>query len=200
MNANGRGGSIMRKWIYCVTFLTLIVLITGCGAYYMMNGEKFSSSSEALQKQSEILSNSLDKVAPTENSVHGTALVLIPSDVEIQKNYIILGNNAYRFEKEQIDYMITSTANDCQFMANAIRKRAIFDSVSVARHNGNPTSFPIGDNEFVVFLDVDGWFVKGKDSPRALQLPFDPKISDIDSRRFAFLDSLSKQASIIRGK
>jgi hypothetical protein len=193
----------MRKWIFwinCVALLTTLVLITGCGARYILNGEKFSSSSEALQKQSEIFSHSLDKVTPTDNPVHGNALVLIPSDVEIHKNYIRLGYNASRLEKEQIDYVITAEANDFQFMATVVRKKAIFDSVSVARHNGNPASFPIGDYDFVVFVDVDGCFIKGKDYPKAIQIPVDKSISDIALRRQAFLDLLGKQARIIRGK
>ena len=193
----------MRKcfsWINCVALLTTLVLITGCGASYTFNGEKFSSSSEALQKQSEIFSHSLDKVTPTDKFVHGNALVLIPSDVEIHKNYIRLGYNASRLEKEQIDYLITVVANNCQYMANIIRKRAIFDSLSVARHNGNPASFLIGDYDFMVFVDVDGWSIKGKYNPRTIQVPFDKSITDRDSRILAFLDLLGKQARTIRGK
>jgi len=190
----------MQKWIYCVAILTTLLLITGCGARYTFNSETFSSSSEALQKQSEVFSHSLDKVTPTDTSVHGKALILIPSDTEIHKNYIRLGTDASRLEKEQIDYLIAVVANDCQFTANYIRKRAIFDSVSLARHNGNPASFPIGDYDFVVFVDVDGWSIKGKDSPRAIQILIDKSIADADSRILAFLDLLGREARIIRGK
>jgi hypothetical protein len=199
MNAKAclSGASVMLKLIYCVA------LIPGCGARYTIYDETFGSSSEALQKQSEINSHSLDMVTPTDNSVHGNALVLIPSNVEIQKDYIRFSYNASELDNEQIEYLITATANNWQFMANAIRKRAIFDSVSVARHNGNPVSFPIGEYDFVVFLDVDGWSIKGKDNPRALHISFDisnSEISDIDSRRLAFLDLLSQRARIIHGK
>jgi hypothetical protein len=190
----------MQKWVYCIAFLATLVILAGCGARYYMNSDIFSSSSEALQKQSEILSHSLDAITPTVNPVHGNTLVLIPSNVEIQNNYLIIGNNATELENEQINYMITSTSNDSQFIANAISKRAIFGTVSVARHNGNPTTFPIGDYDFVVFLDVDGWFIKGKDNPRVLPIPFDNSISDIEPRRLAFLNLLNQQAHLICSK
>jgi hypothetical protein len=188
----------MRKLhLLCVV---LFISLFGCGARYMTGGETFSSSSEALQKQTENLAHILDKITPTDNPVHGSALVLIPSDVEIHKNYIKFEGNASRIQKEQLDWLITSVTNDCQSAANAIRKRGIFDSVAVERHNGNPASFPIGNYDYLIFADVDGWFIRGKNNPRPISLPFDKNISDETSRRLAFLDLISQQAKALRSQ
>jgi hypothetical protein len=187
----------MRKLhLLCVVFIILL----GCSARYKVGDETFGSSSEALQRQNEKLSHSLDGITPTDNPVHGSALVLIPSDVEIHKNYILFGSKASKIQKEQLDWLITSVKNGFQAQANAIRKRGIFDSVSVERHKGNPASFSIGDYDFMVFADVDGWFIKGKGNPKPFPIITADKSIDIDARILAFLDLLSQQAKALRSQ
>ena len=182
----------MRKWTLAAVITSFLVCLAGCGARYSLGAETFSSSSEALQRQTDLLSRALDGITPSDKPVHGTALVLIPSDVEIQKHYLShLDTTSHR---NQVDYLITVSKNTYLFTAAAIRKRGIFDSVSVERHNGNPASFPIGTHDYLVFADVDGWFIRSQSNPRPLLIPLDTTIPDIASRRFAFLDSLGQQA------
>lgn len=187
----------MKKLHFLCIALSIILL--GCGGRYTIGGETFSSGSEALQKQTEILAHALAEITPTDNPVHGTVLVIFPSDVEIQKNYIRFVNPS-RIQQEPIDFIITSVKTNSQFMADAIRKRGIFDSVSVERHNGNPASFPIGDYDYMVFIDVDGWFIRGKDNPRGLPITVDKSKSDGAPRTLSFLDSLSQQAKAIHSR
>jgi hypothetical protein len=193
----------IRVLVFLVFSVLPLVIISGCGARYTVNGETFGSSSEALQKQGEIMAHVLNKITPTNNPVHGKALVLIPSDVEIQKNYIRSGSNASGFVMERIDYLIMSLNKDFQFMADTIRKRGIFDSISVERHNGNPATFPLGDYDFMVIRDVDGWAIKSKAAPRPLPIALeklDKNNPDSDARIFSFLDSISQQATALRSK
>jgi len=190
----------MRILVSLVFPVLFLVILTGCGTRYTINGETFGSSSEALQKQSEILSHILNKITPTDKPVHGIALVLIPSDVEIHKNFIPLLTNA---SKSGIDYLIMSRKNDFQFMADAIRKQGIFDSISVERHNGNPASFSIGNYDFMVFADVDGWAIRSKATARPLPIALDKwdKSNPAgDTRILSFLNSLSQQATALRNK
>lgn len=193
----------MRILMSLVFFLLFLVLLAGCGAHYTYGGVSFSSSSEALTRQNEIHSNALNKITPTNNPVHGTALILLPSDVEIHKNYITVSGDGYNWSilgKEQIDYVITSTNNYFQYMADAIKKRGLFDSVSIERHNGNPASHPVGNYDYLVFIDVDGWFVRDRNNPRSLLVLVDKSISDDTSRTLSFLDSLYQQAISLRSK
>lgn len=190
----------MEKIIFPVLYVIVAISLLGCSARYKMGDETFGSSSEALQKQNEILSHSLDEIEPTDKPVHGTALVLIPSDAEIQKNYINFGNMAYRMNEEQLDWLIKSATNNFQFTPNAIRKRGIFDSVSVERHNGNPAAHPIGDYDFVVFVDVDGWAIRGNATPRPLPIAIDKSKAVGRAQTLTFLDTLSEQARALKNK
>lgn len=182
------------------------LILVCCARPYMVAGEKFSSSSEAIQRQSEIISSALKEITPSDTPVHGTVLIIFPSDVEIQKNYIGFARNSPMFPQEQIDFLITIVRNDSQFIVDAIRKRAIFDSISVARHNGNPASYAIGDNDYMVFRDVDGWFIRGKDNPRALLVniiyarPYGISESIEAPKALVFLDMLSQQAKSLGSK
>lgn len=179
--------------------IVLFIIFVGCATYKIGN-ETFYSASEALQKQGENLERTLREITPLEKSVHGTVLVLIPSDVEIQKNHIRWGSNVSRLEKEQVHFLITAIKNYFQFIANAIHKREIFDSVSVERHNGNPASFPIGNYDYMVFVDVDGWFISGRDNPKGLPISFDKNKPVGAPRTLAFLDLLYQQAKVIHSK
>ena len=187
----------MKKLHFLCVALSIILL--GCGGRYKIGGETFSSGSEALQKQTEILAHALAGITTTDNPVHGTVLFIFPSDVEIQKNYIRFVNPS-RTQQEPIDFLITSSKTNFQFMADAIRKRGIFDSVSVERHNGNPASFPIGDYDYMVFIDVDGWFIRGKNNPRGLPITLDTSKPFGAPRTLSFLDSLSQQAKAIHSR
>ncbi len=177
----------VRKIFMLVICFCGLLLLTACGG-----GVTFS---EALQRQNERLSLMLNDIKQTDHPVHGKALFLLPSDREIQKNHIRIGNNASQVSQEVIDYIVSVTRNSHQSMADATRKRGIFDLVTVGQHNGNPASSPIDKYDFVIYVDVDGWFIKGEKGPRAMSIlgavPFQaPQIS-------LFLDSLNKQAEYL---
>jgi hypothetical protein len=186
-------GDYMRKKIVPVIFLFIYTVIVGC-ATYNVGDESFSSSTAALQRHNEILSNVLAGIQPTDHPVHGKALFLLPSDNEIQKNYIPWGNNASKFEKEQVDYLIAFVRNDKQLIAYATRKREIFDSIEIEKHNGSPSSHPIGIYDYIVFLDVDGWFIKEKKDSKILQIFMDKSKPLGTPRIISILDSINKQA------
>ncbi len=187
------GGSRMK--LHLSLFIAIALFVSGCGPRYKIGGETFSSPSEALTKQQEIEARSLPEITPTDNHVGGTALILIPSDIEIQNNYLRQhGNFAYGPKKEDIDWLVTSIRNVFLFTADSIKKREIFNSISVDRHNGNPASNSGGENDYIVYVDVDGWYIKSKNNPHALRVPFDNTKPAGTPRSIAFLDLLSQQA------
>jgi hypothetical protein len=188
----------MKKWSLCSVFVLMVIILTSCGTRYKIQGETFSSSSEALQKQASIFSKFLDDVKPIDNPIHGTVLVLIPSDAEIQKNFIRFSHNAGNIKKEIVDFLISRYRNFLQFPAEAIRKRNLFESIIVDRHNGNPMSFLIGGFDYVVFADVDGWYLRIKGNPIPLAIPFDNTESIDLNHILIFLDSIDQQAKKFR--
>lgn len=188
----------MRKLILVTTTVVIIIFFISCvSTTYKIGKEQFDSSAEALQRQMEIYSNIIKDIKPTQNPVGGSVLIIVPSDVELQKNYIRASS---RTRQESLDYVTTASRNTNQFVADAIIKRRIFDSVSVERHNGNPASLPIGNNDFIIFRDVDGMFIKGKNKVSILPVTFDKNKPDGVPRTEAFLDELSQQAHNLRAK
>jgi hypothetical protein len=199
----------MKKQALPIVLILIVMFIVGC-ATYKMGDKTFHSSSEALKEEADILSGALDSVTSTEDPVHGIALVLLPSDMEIRKNYIRFLGNPYQVGEEQIKFVITGQNNFFQFLADSIRKRGIFDSVSVAYQNGNPASFPIGNNDYVAFVDVDGWFLKTRNNPKPMLIfqSFDQYFdknkpltkASLIPPTLAFLDSLCQRAKGLRSK
>lgn len=184
----------MKKLALAISLFLVLLILVGC-----------ASHSEVLQKQTETFSNIIKEIKPNQNPVGGTALIIIPSDVEIQKNYNSLTYSNMRFSQEFLDYVNAARRNFLQFIADAITKRRIFDSVSVARHNGNPASYPIGNSDFIIFMDVDGWFIKEKNKSLIISIPFPfdknkPEGVPLIARTEAFLDELNQQAQNLRAK
>ena len=188
----------MRR-IVCIVISSVVIFLIGCGPRYIVGNETFSSSSEALQKMEAINASILKDITTTNNPLHGTVLVVVPSDIEIQKNYIRYRGNPSKIDKTGWDFAITAVKKNFQVDIDAIKKRGIFSSVSVANHNGNPASFSIGEHDFIVFFDVDGWFIRGTNKPRPLPIDFPSKLSG-SARIIAFLESLSQQADAIGNK
>jgi hypothetical protein len=189
----------MKKLALPISLVLVLLILVGC-----------VSHSGVLQKQTETFSNVIKEIKPNQNPVGGVALIIIPSDVEIQKNYY---NYTYlQLGKDFLDYLNTYRQNAFQFIADAIAKRRIFDIVSVARHNGNPASYPIGNSDFMIFMDVDGWFIKEKNKSLIIPIPlregglydpFDknkPEGVQLIARTEAFLDELNQQAQKLRAK
>jgi hypothetical protein len=188
----------MKRLTLTISLILVLVILVGCMSNKYKIGEKsFNSSSEALQRYAEIYSNIIKEIYPSKNPVEGTALIIIPSDVEIQKNYMTYGGST---PQESIDFITACVRIKYQFIANAIAKRRIFDSVSVARHNGNPASYPIGGSDFIIFADVDGLFIKEKNKTLIIPLTFDKNKPEGLPRNEAFLDELNQQAQNLRAK
>ena len=192
----------MKK--YCVLLIICSALATGCGMRYKVANETFSSSTKALRRQSEIYANALDTVTAVDAPIHGNVLVILPSPEEIRRSYLILGGNARLLGETPFGFAIASYENENNLIPSALTRSKIFDSIAIERHNGNPASYPIGDNDYLIFRDVDGWFIRSKSSPRALAIMPDqmppsqvvgPKIPPFLK---SFINSVIQQATALK--
>lgn len=191
----------MKHWVVRAAVTLIIVLVVGGCATHRIGNESFSTAaSEALQKQTENFARILNEITATDKPVHGAVLVLFPSDVEIQTSYLGWTSNSYRLEKERVDFMVAAITNNYQFIADVTRKRGIFDTVGIERHNGKPASFPIGNYDYVLFADVDGWFIRGRGDQRMLPIAADASQPSGAPRTLSFLESLSRQVEALYGK
>jgi len=198
----------MKKNALIVLLISIIMLDAGC----------FTFLSTFKKRQTKNLSRALASISPSDKPVHGTALVLLPSDVEILKHYLDFTmflqvsdveiqkncisyvpdpqlwemSRGYKIGRNYDNFSIMIAKNNLQFAADAIRKIGIFDSVSVTYQNGNPALFPIGEYDYLVFVDVDGWFLKGRDNPRPVAISF--------GKNKLPLDLLQEQGKALRSK
>jgi hypothetical protein len=191
---------------YIILVLVLVVfatsLLTGCVSY-RLGSKRFDSPEEALNFQSKIFSEAKSMIRPSQNRVGGTALILIPSDDELVRNYIRFEPGA---KKESIEFLVFTTRNFIQFQAEATTIRRIFDSVEVKRHEGNPANKVVENNDFLIFLDVDGWHIKGRNKPRSILILtlaemrriFDYEVQQLVTGSLEFLDALNQKASELR--
>jgi hypothetical protein len=131
---------------------------------------------------------------PKLSPLHGQALVLIPSTDEVIKNYIRIMGGANMITVDQIDFLVTMTENSHQFIADAIKARNIFNSVTVDSHSGNPALIPVENYNYLIYLDVDGWFIKGRGEKLGRRIPYDQANSQIVSQTLTFLESLEQLA------
>jgi len=182
---------MIKQFLLCIALLSII---SGCSTCkYNLGNETFSTAHEALQKQTQMQAQVLSEITSIDNPIHGTALILIPSDVEIKKNYIRISGNASLISNEQIDYLIAVNRNNFQFISDTILKRCVFDRGTVEKHNGNPASLPIGNSDYLIFADLDGWFLKGKEIVKTLQLSL-----DLTKPIVAFPDSIYEQVKALK--
>jgi hypothetical protein len=184
----------MKQRALLIVLILIAIFTVGCvTTNYKMGDKTFHSSSEALTEQNKSLSNELAGITPTNAPIHGTILVLLPSDVEIRKNYIRFTGNPSNISEDVMKYIVVATKINFQFVADAIRKRGIFDTVSVAYQNGNPAPFPIGEYDYLAFVDVDGWFLRGRDKPKPLL------VATLNDKHKLLIESLEQQARSLRG-
>jgi|WetSurMetagenome_2_1015567.scaffolds.fasta_scaffold337034_1 hypothetical protein len=174
---------------------SILFTVTACSRYTVEN-ETFYSSAEAIQKQSQAQSQVLSEIIPTKKPIHGIALLIYPTDDELLKTHVRYENNPSIIGDEQIDFIKTAFEQNCKFICNAIIKQSIFDSVSIDLHNGQPASYYNENYDYIIFYDIDGWFIKGKKHPKPLEISYDLKIP-LKPRMMAFLDLLGQQADFI---
>jgi hypothetical protein len=202
----------MKKQGLPIVLILIIMFTVGC----------LRSLAATGQRQNENLSRALGRIKSTNDPVHGTALILLPSDAEILKHYLyyslylqpsdaeiqkscisyetrdssqverVIKIGPKGFDQKNLNHHITVAKNNLLFVVEAIRKRGIFNSVAVAYQKGNPATFPLGGYDYLVFIDVDGWFVRGGNN--AKPLPISYNIYKLP------LDLLQQQAKVLRTK
>jgi hypothetical protein len=192
----------MKRMVTLPIVVSITILFAGCAPYRIVNGgetETFYSDTAALDRLKEIYSQILNGIKLTDDPIHGTVMILIPSDDEILKNRIRFSQDRSKISSEMVEWVVKSESEHLQFLADAIKKRGLFDSVSTNRHNGNPTSLPIGGFDFQLFFDVDGCFIRSKRVTKPLTIPIIVS-TPIKEATQKFLDDLSRGARILRNK
>ncbi len=182
------------RTLLCIPLnLALIAFAAGCASTkYHYNNQKFSSADQALAKQKSDIDAILAAVQPTTTPVHGKALVALPSRDEIRKHHIRLSGNLSALRSDALDYVCVATEAEQEMLCTAIQKRAVFDQVTVVRVN-EPVAAAIGENDYLLCRDIDGWFLKGRESAPE-KVPMAASVSPGLPWTRAFLDSVERCA------
>lgn len=186
---------LKKSWLVISIFL---IFVTGCMTF-KHGDETFSSGADALKWQAEKHNDILKQIKPVPETIPGKALIAIPSDTEIRKKFI----STRHASEEAYAYVTMASRNEFQFIADAIGKSQMYDAVSVTSHNGNINSIPTDKVDYLIYIDVDGWFIRGNKSSY-LSPPITFKkhrdIKELSKRVDAFLNDFHEQARIIRNK
>ena len=148
------------------TFLSLIVavLLSGCASdKYTYGKQTFHSADKALARQAADCSAILEAIQPAGAPVHGKVLVSLPSREELRRHYVRTSGYVTGLRKEHFDYLCAVMDNDQEMLAKAIQRKQLFDELTVTRAN-DPAAAPIAQNDFLIYRDIDGWFIRSQNS------------------------------------
>lgn len=163
---------------------SLLAVYSGC-ATYQIGGETFSSPEDALWRQSELAAAALEQILPTTQAPDGHALILLPSMFEIEHNFANIRALGSGISEKQVEFLTSGIDKQLVLVANAIKRRRIFDSVTIMRHDGDPGMAPIEGYDCLIFADVDGWSFKARSDKRATRVESDktlPSFLDVIER------------------
>ena len=186
----------MKKYYALFFGLILVAHLEGCESVkYRYGNEMFSPAEEALAKQKADNESVLEAIQPTSMPVHGRALVALPSKEELRKHYIHTIGGMGVPSKEQLDYPCASLEAEYDALIKAAIKRGVFDEVTTVQVD-DPAGTSVGDNTFLVYPDVDGWFIKGRKSAPT-KIVMDASSLPSIPRTKSFLDSLEEKARAV---
>ena len=177
-------------FLFCIL---LILQLSGCtNIKYTYGGKTFPSSDEALVKQRQDLAEIIGAIKPTTAPVHGKALIIIPSREGLRQRYIRITGNPANLKQEQIEYICSLLENDQNMLAKAIQKKELFDQVTIETLL-DPADASIGAHDFLIYRDIDLWYIKGrKTSPKKILM--DSTSTSGLSRTNSFLELLEERA------
>jgi hypothetical protein len=179
-----------------VALVIVAMLAFGCSNYYWIGDEAFRSKEKALQRADELNSDCLDSITPTKTPVGGSALVVLPSAARIERTGIKIGGSV---SEDIVDFEATAYVKNVQSMADAIKKRSIFDKTDIVSSDAPETSDFNGHN-YLVYLylespDVFQWYMKSRTAPEPQPLPLDTGKSVGSARTIAWLNTVEQTAS-----
>lgn len=183
----------MKTYSVLLFGLILVMHLAGCESVkYRYGNETFSSPEQALAKQKADNERILEGIQTTSTPVHGRALIALPSKEELHKHYIHTTGGMVVPSKEQWDYPCSILEGDHDALCKAVQRRGVFDEVTTVQVN-DPAAAPLGESDFLIYRDVDGWFIKGRKSAPT-KIVMDASNLPSVPRTRGFLDSIEERS------
>jgi hypothetical protein len=163
---------------------------------YKYKDAVFDSPERAIAVQQADHGVILNKITPTENHIGGSALIILPSENLIEKNGLIKLTSG-NVHAEGIRYLVVSTKNEHDLMAESIKKRRIFDTVAVI--NSDDPEKQTFSEDIGIYLTYPRqgkaeWFLKRKKDQPIQPVPIyvNNSLGISEIRIIAWLDNIEK--------
>ena len=169
------------KWLALI--VAMIMMLGGCaGPKCNYNGKVYDSSEEALKVYGADLNERLAKITPTDKRKGGKTLIALPNITMLEENLFAGAKENYTdLEQSRVRKHLAYTTARADayngFMADALKKRGIFDEVTVTR-NDAPEKAGIAGYDYLIYLSMSGpykdqWYIRfGKNAPMPIYLDY----------------------------
>jgi len=176
-----------------------MIILAACitTKYYYAN-IPYDTPEAALKVAQETCNRNVSVINPTENPLGGRALCVLPSRKLIEKSGKS-GTKIYRTPKpEAFNHWVSLNEIDQDGMAEALRKRQIFNDVKIVKSD-DPEMFTIPDYEIIIYSvikepDQMQWFLKISPNKGPFPIYIDESLPSGPPRIFSWLKNIEKLA------
>lgn len=185
-----------------VVICGIVVILCGCAhTIYTYGRAKYASSEAALKAQQDDISRMIAEISPTDNSLGGRALVVLPSQRLIEEKGI---KTTGHVKRDDIEYVISTIKVGQDAMAEMLKRRKIFEEVSITRSD-QPETVTSSGYDIVIYLLVSGpnqkqWFLRTSSNDESIAIYMDQSLPVGAQRALSWLDYIEKIAGEAGGE
>lgn len=182
--------------------VVLVLVMCGCtSGLYRYGEQKYYSSASALNAQRDDVANMIANIHPTNNPIGGRALIALPTQKLIEEKGIRITGFATR---EQIDFIVSGVEISVGSMAEALKRRKIFEEVSVSKSD-HPETMTSSQHDAIIYWLLASprqtqWFLKTPSNNKAVPIYMDQSLPLGAPRTLSWLDYIEKTAAAQLGR
>lgn len=193
---------ILKTLRKCLILAVSLMLVSCAGKItYNYNNIKYESPELAIAAQKAEIDTILNKVTPTSHAVGGSAVVVLPSKLYAEKNFVVWRGPEPSEEQKlkSTNYITNIMLNNWHLRSEALEKHRIFDRVIIT-NNDDPENASFDEDIAIVLFKKEGkeqWFLKKKNSNAIIAIEEVSTAFPKSQRLMWWLDNVEKMA---RGK
>ncbi len=183
--------------------LTMYLMLISCAGKvtYNYNNVEYESPETALESQKAEIDTILNKITPTSYPIGGSAVVVLPSKLYAEKNFIVWKGPEPSEEQKvkSTNYIANIILNNWRSRGEALQKRRIFNRVIIT-NDDDPENASFNEDIAIVLFKKEGkeqWFLRKKDANTILAIEEVSTAFPKFQRLMWWLDNVEKMA---RGK
>lgn len=148
-----------------------------------------------MKAQQDDISRVIAEISPTDNPLGGRALVVLQSRRSIEEKEITTTGHTKR---DDIEYVISTIEAGRDTMAEILKRRKIFEEVSVTKSD-HPETVTSSEYDVIIYLSVSGpnqkqWFLRASSDDESIPIYMDKSLPVGTQRSLSWLDYIEKIA------